>query len=61
MLKYERDEKEVRQQVAKRRKERKEKGFFFLTVLQLIKIIKSSRHDEEREKGKGIYLLKVET
>ena len=55
MLKYKRDEREVRQQVTKRGKERKKEIFFSP------KIIKSSKHDEEREKGKGIYLLKVET
>ena len=59
MLKYERNEKKIRQQVTKRG-EREKKGNFSPQSL-IVKIIESSKSDEERKKEKGIYLLKVET
>ena len=60
MLKYERDEKEVRQQVTKRGEREKKRKFSPQSLI--IKIIKSSKvTKKERKKEKGIYLFKVET
>ena len=58
MLKYEMDEKEVRQQVTKRGKKEKKRKFSPQSLT--IKIIKSSKvTKKERKKEKRIYLLKV--
>ena len=59
MLKYEMDEKVVRQQVTNRGKERKEKEVSSPQSL-ITKLIKSSKvTKKERKKERGSYLLKI--
>ena len=57
MLKYEMDEKAVRQQVTERGKREKKRKFLPPELNnQAYKVVKS---DEERKKEKGSYLLKI--
>ena len=60
MLKYEMDEKEVRQQVTKRGKREKKRNFSLQSwTIKSIKLSKVTK--KERKKEKGIYRLKVGT